>query len=95
MCMSERAYEFLGLRFFVVAEPDIRLATLALIRPLIALVRRNHTTKNCITQLEPAKTYPLISNLQTSNQRKDNPSKKKHTLCSRLSKKISILQCRI
>ncbi|XP_049317684.1 diacylglycerol kinase eta isoform X3 [Bactrocera dorsalis] len=36
-CLSERAYGLLGLRFFVVAEPDIRLATLALIRPLIPL----------------------------------------------------------
>lgn len=41
--MSERAYGFLGLRFFVVAEPDIRVATLALIRPLMPLVR---LTKN-------------------------------------------------
>lgn len=41
--MSERAYGFLGLRFFVVAEPDIRVATLALIRPLKPLVRLTET----------------------------------------------------
>lgn len=37
--LTKNTYGFLGLRFFIVAEPDIRLATLALIRPLMPLVR--------------------------------------------------------
>ncbi|XP_017848729.1 diacylglycerol kinase eta isoform X5 [Drosophila busckii] len=35
--ITKRAYGLFSVRFFVVAEPDIRLATLALIRPLIPL----------------------------------------------------------